>query len=359
MCELLNRIWSRPRGEWTRVLRKELPAIAGQVVEELHHDHRFSEMFANIKREDAREAVEQALLTALGYRKGAEEKDGGRYGSGRGPRKEALAAPVPIDRARRHLFAALTSDPCEPEGSLAELARSARWPLPEAVRVVVLAAPTEALQLAAVLGDALISIADGEPCLIVPDRGASTRAALESALRGRRAAVGHPVPPGDTLSSLRWARRLPALAPGRGGAESSPVFVDDHLSMLLLLQDESLTRALAARWLRPLEELTPRQSERLEMTLLAWLEGGGAPEAAKTLQVHPQTVRYRLRQIEKLFGPALRDPRTRFELEMTLRSRRLTAQVRRRNPRAGRSGRAVAGGRPPAGAARQARVNGL
>ncbi|MFD5932296.1 helix-turn-helix domain-containing protein [Streptomyces sp. NPDC060333] len=29
--------------------------------------------------------------------------------------------------------------------------------------------------------------------------------------------------------------------------------------------------------------------------MLAWLEGGGAPEAAKALSVHPQTVRYRLR----------------------------------------------------------------
>ncbi|MFD0385116.1 hypothetical protein ACFQ2B_31385 [Streptomyces stramineus] len=35
MCEILDRIWSRPRGEWTRVLRRELPALAAQVVDEL------------------------------------------------------------------------------------------------------------------------------------------------------------------------------------------------------------------------------------------------------------------------------------------------------------------------------------
>ncbi len=108
--------------------------------------------------------------------------------------------------------------------------------------------------------------------------------------------------------------------------EPRAVFVDDHLSTLLLLQDEPLAHALAARWLRPLADLTPRQSERLEVTLLAWLEGGGAPEAAKALSVHPQTVRYRMRQLEKLFGTGLRDPRTRFELEMALRSRRLMAR---------------------------------
>src|SRR6266498_2749499 len=32
---------------------------------------------------------------------------------------------------------------------------------------------------------------------------------------------------------------------------------------------------------------------------------------AAQLHVHPQTVRYRLRQLDRLFGPALRDPRTR------------------------------------------------
>ncbi|MGK5498928.1 helix-turn-helix domain-containing protein [Streptomyces sp. URMC 125] len=61
-------------------------------------------------------------------------------------------------------------------------------------------------------------------------------------------------------------------------------------------------RALPGRWLRPLEELTPRQSERIEATLPARLEGGGAPEAARTLQVHPQTVRYRLRQKRSCSG---------------------------------------------------------
>lgn len=160
----------------------------------------------------------------------------------------------------------------------------------------------------------------GRPCLLVPSPDPDTRGPLEHVLRGRFAAIGHAVPLRDTASSLRWALRLSALTPARPGLEARAVFVDDHLSTLLLLQDEPLAHALAARWLRPLADLTPRQSERLEVTLLAWLEGGGAPEAAKALSVHPQTVRYRMRQLEKLFGTGLRDPRTRFELEMALRS---------------------------------------
>lgn len=348
MCELLDRIWSRPREEWARALRKELPSIADEVVEVLQQTLSGRHPAAqDTSREETKWAVEQGLLTALGYQ---------HHPRHTRPTREPVAAPVPIDRARRTLFAAVTREPTPVQTSLGELSRAARWPLPERVRAVVLASPGEAAQLAVDLGDTLLGLPGGEACLLVPDQGADTGRALEKALRGRYAAVGHAVPLSDAGASLRWARRLLALAPVRPTTET--FFVDDHLTLLLLLQDESLARALAARWLGPLEELTPRQCERLESTLLAWLEGGGAPEAARTLKVHPQTVRYRLRQIEKLFGPALRDPHARFELEMSLRSRRLLAQARRYTKPARRPRAATAGVRP-LGMARQARVNGL
>ncbi|MEU5011293.1 helix-turn-helix domain-containing protein [Streptomyces sp. NPDC021749] len=271
----------------------------------------------------------------------------------------SVVTPMPVARARQDLFEVLAGQRETPEEGLGELARAAGWPVPDTLQAVVLATPAEAPQLAAALGHALIGSVDGYTCLFVPDPATQTRARLEAALKGRAAAVGHSVPATDTASSLRWARYLLTLAPGRVGPEARPAFVDDHLSALLLLQDESLADALTSRWLGPLEELTPRQSERLEVTLLAWLEGGGAPEAAKLLHVHPQTVRYRLRQIEKLFGPVLRDPRTRFELEMALRSRRLMAHVRSYRARAGRRARTVASSIRPLGVAREARVNGL
>ncbi|MFJ6483374.1 PucR family transcriptional regulator [Streptomyces sp. NPDC091682] len=265
-----------------------------------------------------------------------------------------------MDRARHDLFRTLTDDRDASDMSLSELAEAAGWPLPLAVRAIVPATPGETQQLAAVLDHALVGMFAGRPCLLVPSADPDNRAPLENLLRGRFAAVGHAVPLRDTASSLRWALRLAALTPARPGLEVRPVFVDDHLSTLLLLQDEPLAHALAARWLRPLADLTPRQSERLEVTLLAWLEGGGAPEAAKALSVHPQTVRYRMRQLEKLFGTGLRDPRTRFELEMALRSRRLMAQVRRQHSRVGRrAARVIQADFTPMVVGRMARVNGL
>lgn len=451
MCELLNRIWSRPRGEWTRVLRRELPALAGEIVEELLHG--IPEFSALIDDNDAiddelfRQRVEEALLTVLGYQEQPREqapdehdeqaesedkienqvKTEGQFDSKveqgievglaargecdvthegrheglrearhevrhRGLRevrdegirevrddglREARRAGLrearqesrhdarhegvrESDRARQDLFKTLTDDRDASEMSLSELAEAAGWPLPLAVRAIVPATPGETQQLAAVLDHCLVGVFAGRPCLLVPSPDPDNRAPLEHLLRGRFAAVGHAVPLRDTASSLRWALRLAALTPARPGLETRPVFVDDHLSTLLLLQDEPLAHALAARWLRPLADLTPRQSERLEVTLLAWLEGGGAPEAAKALSVHPQTVRYRMRQLEKLFGTGLRDPRTRFELEMALRSRRLMAQVRRQHSRVGRrAARVIQADFTPLVVGRMARVNGL
>jgi DNA-binding PucR family transcriptional regulator len=43
---------------------------------------------------------------------------------------------------------------------------------------------------------------------------------------------------------------------------------------------------------------------------------------AAELNVHPQTVGYRLTQLRELFGDALDDPQVRFELELVLRAGR-------------------------------------
>ncbi|MFF4579712.1 PucR family transcriptional regulator [Streptomyces sp. NPDC001389] len=402
-------------------MRRELPALAAEIVEELLHG--IPGFSALVDGNDAidddliRHRVEEALLTALGYRDEAHREEGedkdvlaAGLGCGDGvgeaagpdaghdvrhdgrrddPREDARGAargdghthghthghphhghahthgtrqetPAAPDRVRQELFKALTDDRAASQDSLDDLARAAGWALPAAVRAVALATPGEAQQLSAVLDDALAGMFAGRPCLLLPSAEPDARAALEPTLRGRLAAVGHAVPLRDTASSLRWALRLLTLTPARAGVDARAVFVDDHLSTLLLLQDEPLAHALAARWLRPLADLTPRQSERLEVTLLAWLEGGGAPEAAKALNVHPQTVRYRMRQLEKLFGPGLRDPRTRFELEMALRSRRLMAQVRRQHSRvARRAARVVTADFTPLVVGRMARVNGL
>jgi DNA-binding PucR family transcriptional regulator len=95
-------------------------------------------------------------------------------------------------------------------------------------------------------------------------------------------------------------------------------------SVTEIFSDEELAGALRAAQLGPLQRLRPAQQDRLAETLLGWLQHGcNANEVAQQVHVHPQTVRYRLRQVEDLFGDQLRDPDRRFELEIALRARHM------------------------------------
>src|SRR6266542_2867584 len=170
--------------------------------------------------------------------------------------------------------------------------------------------------------DILVSVDRAEPCLLVPDPQPRTRS-LATALAGLRAAVGPAVATADAVKSLRWARDALALA-GRGILPGDElIWCEDHLATLAVFRDQHLLTLLAARRLAPLDGLRASQRDLLTGTLLAWLQlDKNATEVAAQLHVHPQTVRYRLRQLDRLFGPALRDPRTRFELEIALRADR-------------------------------------
>ncbi len=102
------------------------------------------------------------------------------------------------------------------------------------------------------------------------------------------------------------------------------VWCEDHLPTLVLLADADLAAALSREALAPLRRLRGDQADRLAGTLLAWLESADdANAAARRLHVHPQTIRYRLRQVSELFGEALNDPDARFQLLLALRVRGL------------------------------------
>ena len=47
---------------------------------------------------------------------------------------------------------------------------------------------------------------------------------------------------------------------------------------------------------------------------------GNAAEMARSLDIHPQTARYRLARLRELFGEELDDPDSRFEIELSLRA---------------------------------------
>jgi DNA-binding PucR family transcriptional regulator len=169
-----------------------------------------------------------------------------------------------------------------------------------------------------------------DPCLLVPDPDGSGRIdAIERGLRGWTGALGPVVPLSQAGRSLRWARQVLALV-RRGviGQRSGLVRCDEHLSTLLLLADENLAQVCVTARLAPLLRLRPEQQETLAETLLSWLQSAGnANIAARQLHVHPQTVRYRLRHLQELFGEALAQPAARFDLEVALQARLLLSEA--------------------------------
>jgi hypothetical protein len=248
---------------------------------------------------------------------------------------------------RRRLLDVLTTGPAPPPAALESLAQAAGWPLPRRVAAVALT-PLAASSPGPLPANVLADLTRRDPCLLIADPdGPGRRGQLAAALRGwltaggqpgthrppagQLVAVGPAVPLTGASGSLRWAGQALALARrGLVGAEidndggAGIVWCEDHLPTLVLLADTDLAETLSRDALAPLRQLRPGQADRLARTLLAWLESAGdANAAARRLHVHPQTIRYRLRQVSGLFGDALIDPDTRFRLLLALRVRRL------------------------------------
>ena len=253
---------------------------------------------------------------------------------------------------RRHLLGMLVSGPAPALPAVASLARAAGWPLPRRVAVVALT-PRAVSNPGPLPPDVLADLTRRDPCLLIADPdGPQRRQRLAAVLRGwlqadtspgasqpppgQLAAVGPAVPLAEASGSLRWAVQALALARrgivgavGGAGAVGGPgpggiVWCEDHLPTLVLLADADLAAALSREALAPLRRLRGDQADRLARTLLAWLESADdANAAARRLHVHPQTIRYRLRQVSELFGEALNDPDARFQLLLALRVRGL------------------------------------
>jgi len=227
--------------------------------------------------------------------------------------------------ARRRLMALLVQRERPPDNVLRAAADAARWQLPATVAVVAVDG-TNADQLARELGGGTLgAVVDDATRLVVPDPATpGRREHLLRALVRRTAALGPTVPLGEARRSYRQANRaLQLLREGRLRADG----VYDcaaHLPELIAWWEPGLLDQFADAALAPLADQPDGQRAVLAETLLAWLrEQGRVPRVAEVLHAHPQTVRYRMRRLETLFGDRLNDPGWRFEMEMALRSRML------------------------------------
>lgn len=237
-----------------------------------------------------------------------------------------LHAAGELQRRRVRLLDLLTAEPPAAPGVLRELAEAAQWQIPSSIAVLVTDREGEADAAPPILPPGFLGRFDQRPvCVVVPDPDGPGRArSVDLGQWGKRAALGPAVPVADGARSLRWA--VEALALGRRGIlpDDRVLHCSEHLATLVLFQDEELMDALVSRHLAPMAGMRAPYRDRLAQTLLCWLQcSRNANEVAARLGVHPQTVRYRLRQLDGLFGDRLHDPDVCFELELALRVERL------------------------------------
>ncbi len=233
----------------------------------------------------------------------------------RGYAEEQAAQAGERDRRRTELARLLVAG-MDPE-ALHELAVLARWTVPEAMVAVLLPAGDVPATLPRT---ALLWPRSDDLVALVPVAGDGGDRMLAQRLKGTSAVLGHVVAPLDLRQSLDAASALEQSDVAARGT-SGPLLVDDHLVDLVLRADMGLLQRLSRRLLAPLDALSAVSRERLEVTLLAWLAHAGSRNAvARSLQVHPQTVRYRMGQLRGLFGDDLDDPECRIALQLALRA---------------------------------------
>ncbi|MEE1742208.1 helix-turn-helix domain-containing protein [Streptomyces sp. BE147] len=228
---------------------------------------------------------------------------------------------------RRRLLHLILAGRPVPRSAIADLCEQTGWALPEQVTLVAVRAPAGLERLCADR-DILADLSDPQPHLLIPGPvDEARRSMLAQALPNAHAAIGLTVPTALASDSIRWARRVLELVDA-GVIDDTPfVRCEDHLITLWLLSDPSLLDQLAQRELAPVAGISANRRERLIETLRIWLDTRGtAAQMGELLDVHPQTVRYRMRNLETIFGEQLVDPEARFSTEAVLRALSLRAR---------------------------------
>ena len=234
----------------------------------------------------------------------------------------------PVQARRRELAERLLADTGDTTGADAaveSLAAEAMWTLPASIAYLVVPAPDN-WALPHLDDDVLVLPRGGDLHLLVPRPDAPGRVErLARALRGQVAVLGPTVPLAELRVSVQCARMVLRHAQGRPFDAREMVLAADHLADLHLRRGARIGRLLADRTLGALSGMPAGRAARLVETLDAWLTSRGrtAPEVARALGIHPQTARYRLRQLEELFGDRLDDPEFRWEAQVALRTRAL------------------------------------
>jgi hypothetical protein len=215
-------------------------------------------------------------------------------------------------------------------GVLSAAAERAEWEPPRSLTAVLLPA-AQVRGVVASLGPDTLQVGEDLPglddvgldqpfaLLLVPNVDGRGRRHLMRVLDRRQAVVGPPRPWMQARSSYdRAVRTVPLVGSLDAGG---PVDTEEHLAELVLGADPDALADLRARVLEPLADLPEATRQRLAETMLSWLlHQGRREDVARELHIHPQTVRYRMGQLRRLYGDRLSDPRHVRDLILALPS---------------------------------------
>jgi hypothetical protein len=224
------------------------------------------------------------------------------------------------ERHRNRLRDLLIIDPPTSREAITDLARSAGWEPPQTIGVVALRRPVRAR--ARVVPPTILAEWDGPaPFLVVPDPdGPGQDRLVASLVRDHPGALGPTVPLVKGAVSLRWASRAVGLME-RDVLPAGTVRCVDQLATLMTSMSEDLIDAAATTLLAPILALPTPRREPLATTLLVYLQcGDNAVIAGERLHIHQQTVRYRIRRLQEMYGGELGDPDTRLDMMIALNS---------------------------------------
>lgn len=235
---------------------------------------------------------------------------------GVGYRAGAEARNTDTSLARARLLAALLS---ADETEIAAQAAIASWEVPDTVTVIAVDARAEEPVGADALGPEALTRPGRHPQPVACARADTDDvvSALRATAPGTRIAVCWPVPLVDAPVAWKWANRALELVAAKVIPARPVIECVRFRTEIWLHAEPVLRRQLAQELLQPLFGETENSREILSETLLVWLETrDSAPAIAARLGVHPQTVRYRWKRINELFGDSLHDPD--FVIQLTL-----------------------------------------
>lgn len=195
------------------------------------------------------------------------------------------------------------------------------WVAPEWV-VVAVSEPDEERRIdVGALALSHLVVRHEQRVIVIADAEASADVIATFEAAELRISIGWPVGPAVIPSAFRWARRALDLLQ-RGVIASHPVIdCRDHRTQIWLHAEPALRQRMCQDLLKPLLSETPNSREILSQTLLVWLETrDSAPAIAAHLGVHAQTVRYRWKRINELFGEDLHDPEFMVQITMLLKA---------------------------------------